>query len=315
MQKNGLAISKKEFLRLVEENVIPQLKKHEEERQKILKSQKRNILLLFLFPIVIFVTAIFNNPFLTYLSWFCGFAFFVVVIAWCLSNEVKEQLFTLDRKNELKILNVLKYLSNFDFKKNSTIKQLLKNANLFNKKYRSETDTFFSGCLHNTHFFVEEKILYTADHADDLFEGIVIAIPTTKKMSYKTIVQDTLFRNVNRTNYYKINRPNLQEIEIEDIEFMKEYSIYSANQIEARRLLTPIFIERVKKLKEIFNAKYMDIAFLDGYVLIALDTKKNMFETFLMNNSITDSSIFGQLYDEMEALSHLIKTLKIDNVK
>jgi hypothetical protein len=40
-----------------------------------------------------------------------------------------------------------------------------------------------------------------------------------------------------------------------------------------------------------------------------------MFETFLMNNSITDSSIFGQLYDEMEALSHLIKTLKIDNVK
>ncbi len=63
-------------------------------------------------------------------------------------------------------------------------------------------------------------------------------------------------------------------VKLEDIDFSKDFSVFSTNQIEARTILTPTFMERMKKLKEIFKSNHVDVAFFENIALFAIHTEK-----------------------------------------
>lgn len=149
-------------------------------------------------------------------------------------------------------------------------------------------------------FFLPQK--YKREKA---YQGIYIAIPISRKIKSHTLVfHKSLFRKL---------KVQFDSAEIEDPEFMKKYQILTQDQIEARCILTPVFIERLKKMAQSFRASAIDVAFFEGYALFQLKTRKNMFEPFSIFHKITNIDLFVKFYDEIESICEMINVLQIEN--
>ena len=68
-------------------------------------------------------------------------------------------------------------------------------------------------------------------------------------------------------------------INLEDIDFEKKWKVYSQDQIEARCLLNPKFMEQLKNVQKYFYGKKIDCSFWKNNLLIAIHTNEDMFET------------------------------------
>ena len=75
------------------------------------------------------------------------------------------------------------------------------------------------------------------------------------------------------------NGGKLSEVVLEDPLFRKKWDVVSSDQIEARVVLTPRFMERIKAVKTYFHGNRIDCSFFDDKILLAVYTTKDMFET------------------------------------
>ena len=300
-------IDKKTFMSMVERTIIPSLRPHERARLKLLR--------------------------LKYIMWFVSILIFILLN---LLNH-KYRFLVMKDHDELQVFFFISALpvayayakihSYVKKKKDSILPQcfsflgdlkmgqsiissntileskLLKNFN------HPKTDEEFSGRFADTTFSLSEKEITTdsGKNKKTVFKGIFIAIRMHKPIHGHTVIFNCSF-------FTKPSVSSLEKVEIEDPEFMNENYIYSNDQIETRYILTPAFIERLKALKMAFDTKRIDMAFFNGYALLALHCSHNLFETFTINRPVTDTQIFSTFYDEMLALKNLIETLKMDNV-
>ena len=69
------------------------------------------------------------------------------------------------------------------------------------------------------------------------------------------------------------------KVVLEGLSFMRNWRILTDNQIEARYILTPLFMEKMLEIKRLFHGKHIDFSFFNNKLLIAVHTRKNMFET------------------------------------
>ena len=70
-----------------------------------------------------------------------------------------------------------------------------------------------------------------------------------------------------------------QKVALEGLSFMRRWKILTDNQVEARYILTPVFMEKMLEIKHLFHGKAIDFSFFDKKLLIAVHTRKNLFET------------------------------------
>ena len=70
-----------------------------------------------------------------------------------------------------------------------------------------------------------------------------------------------------------------QKVTLEGIPFLQKWKVMTDNQVEARYLLTPAFMEKMLEIKRLFRGKHIDFSFFDHKLLIAVHTRKDMFET------------------------------------
>ncbi len=74
-------------------------------------------------------------------------------------------------------------------------------------------------------------------------------------------------------------RKKMQQVALEDVVFDKHWKVESTDQIEARYVLTPAFMERMLAMKKRFKGRKIEFSFWNNKVLIAVHTGKDMFET------------------------------------
>ena len=103
-----------------------------------------------------------------------------------------------------------------------------------------------------------------------------------------------------------------KNVVLEDPKFNKHYRIYSSDQIEARYFLTPAFMERFYNLEKIFKAKNIKCSFYEDRLIIAINTKKDLFEIGDLFKSVKDSKSIRQFYEEINSIFDVIDTLKLD---
>ena len=120
-----------------------------------------------------------------------------------------------------------------------------------------------------------------------------------------------LFENALTNRGIKYEHSAFQDVILEDVEFNKKYKIFSDNQIEARVVLTPAFIERFKNMKTAFKAKYIRAAFKDKKITIAVNAGKDL---FAMANLTKDTSAetFVELFNEILSVLQMIDALKLN---
>ena len=105
---------------------------------------------------------------------------------------------------------------------------------------------------------------------------------------------------------YKKRGLKLEKVLLEDIEFNENFNVNSDNQIEARYILTPDMMEKLKYLQsKIDNIKFLIV---DHYCFIGAEDL-NMFELkkFKNNNEV---AIFENLYDEIDIILKIVEEMK-----
>lgn len=103
----------------------------------------------------------------------------------------------------------------------------------------------------------------------------------------------------------------LEKVKLEDVDFDKEYSVKSENQVEARYLVTPSFMERFKNLKKTYNSKEVRCAFFDNKVIFAIYMDKNLFEIGSLFHPLSDTRQIEVFCNEISAIFDIIDEFKL----
>lgn len=134
------------------------------------------------------------------------------------------------------------------------------------------------------------------------FSGSVLVCEFYKKFSGQTIV-------ASRT----LNTRFLGEKEqMDDVFFRKEFRVFADDRVKARYLLTPAFMQRLRKLKEKFAGKMgLSAAFMDDKLYLFLNGAKNKFETTIFSPppSLEDAA---EIKNEILELLRIIDELNLN---
>ena len=119
---------------------------------------------------------------------------------------------------------------------------------------------------------------------------------------YEKALSAQALRNSTKTGYTAVN--------LEDVEFMRRYTVYSDNQVEARYVLTPMFMERLKNISLAFKAKYLRMSFKNNKMVLLAATNKDL---FMMGSAFKDSdkTTFDVMFAEICSVLGLIDELRL----
>ncbi|WP_367718259.1 DUF3137 domain-containing protein [Nitratireductor sp. GISD-1A_MAKvit] len=106
-----------------------------------------------------------------------------------------------------------------------------------------------------------------------------------------------------------------QRVALESLEFEGRFEVYSTDQLEARYLLTPRFMERIMDLTERFNNKKgVALAFSDSQLLVAIRIGANArrFEIGNVFHEVRDGAERARsLVAEIECITDIIEILNL----
>lgn len=169
----------------------------------------------------------------------------------------------------------------------------------------------FDDCLHGTYNGVELGISETEltyvtgsgkhRHSRPVFKGLFVCFKSFKKFQYRTIIKrETAFSLTGR-----------EKVSLEDPEFESLYSVISDDQIEARYLITPAFMNRMVELNKKGIGRMMTVSFEEDNVNIAISSSKDWFEIPLFKPA-TDIVNYRAIILELISIFSIIDTLKLD---
>lgn len=133
-----------------------------------------------------------------------------------------------------------------------------------------------------------------------IFKGLILTVPQLKKVKASLIVRDKKFS-------YTQNQG--QDVHLEDVEFNKIFKTSTDDQIEARYMLTPTFMEYLKKLHN--KNIIVTCCFQDEKIYIAIKTNKDMFEPPLFKSAL-DIQPYREVMEQLESVLKIIDVLKLD---
>jgi len=137
---------------------------------------------------------------------------------------------------------------------------LLSRFDFFEKKYRRKyhltTEDNIVGIYKNTNYHLAELEItkfYSEKYQIPIFHGYLTTIECKKKFNGNTVI--TYSSNLFFNFYYKIKYQlrGLKLTKLEDPEFNKIFRVYSTDQIEARYLLTPTFMDRLYRFASLYK--------------------------------------------------------------
>ena len=108
------------------------------------------------------------------------------------------------------------------------------------------------------------------------------------------------------------NIKDFNSVKLEDADFNKNYVVLSEDQVEARYLITPSFIDRFKELAKVYNAKHIRCAFYDDKVLFAINTNKDLFEFGSLFHTLLDVKYIENYYDEIKVIFDIVDLFRLD---
>ena len=155
----------------------------------------------------------------------------------------------------------------------------------------------------------------------DIFHGLFL-IADYKKIQYKTLLQSEFLGNLtSEFNMYYLNlRDNikLKKIEVQNFKFNKHFSVYGQDDIEARKILSPIILENLGNFAE-ENNMTIKLSFINNQVFIALGIGQ-IFEPDLrdvlplkkINLDLIEKDA-ERIYNEMTLISEIVKDLRLNS--
>lgn len=100
-----------------------------------------------------------------------------------------------------------------------------------------------------------------------VFRGQTVCIRFPKKFQGTTVVR----RDRGLFNFFQRWSTKLQRVGLSDARLERAFEVYSDDQVEARYLIHPVFMERLLELETSFKGQQLRCAFIDGDLIIAVE--------------------------------------------
>lgn len=139
-----------------------------------------------------------------------------------------------------------------------------------------------------------------------VFQGLLIECDFPK--SFKgttTVLSDRLLKGFRKG----------ERVRLEDPEFESRYDVFSDDQVEARFLLTPLFMERIKELDQTSNCVGLQMAFADDKLRLALRMSRDQFEIVSLRKSLVDKQQIKAVAEQICIIFDIVETLSLDNAE
>ena len=232
---------------------------------------------------------------------FAGIALAFVAGAWML-NSIKQST------KKVLISNITEFVG-WRYSEEPTRPPILpvwRNIELIPKFDRSTFEDEMTGAAHGADFVFCEVHLEREKRDSDgdrkwvtVFKGLLFEIDFHMEFLGKTVV----LRDAGLFNRKK--KKDMKRVGLVDPKFEKIFEAYGTDQVEARYLLTPDFMQRLVDLESRFQGKKSRFGFLNGKLYIAIEAP-NQFEAGSMFKPLVDTQRTQKILDEIGAIFDLV---------
>jgi len=108
-----------------------------------------------------------------------------------------------------------------------------------------------------------------------VFNGFLVEFDFHKNFNGETVITKD---HTVIGNFFSGFGKSGDRVKLEDREFEDEFEVHSTDQVEARYLLTPTFMERVLAFSRLSSVKQLQLAFKNGSIYMAIKRNGNAFE-------------------------------------
>ncbi len=186
----------------------------------------------------------------------------------------------------------------------------IEDSHIFPSFDTATADDCFFGTYQGVKLRVCEEILKVFGHKKRekvVFKGIAVEFEISKKFKGQTVVlKDAgIFNRLKKVEW-------LEKIKLEDPVFEELFEVYGSDQIEARYLLSPLFMERMIKLKDLYCGQSVQMSFLDNKLIIAIGTKMDMFEPFSFFKTNINKQKIDRVFEQFLTIFEIVCLLKLN---
>lgn len=156
--------------------------------------------------------------------------------------------------------------------------------------------------------FLEKKVRRDKrDEYDLVFRGLVARYAFPKRFAGRTVVRgDRGFLNA-----FGPAGAGGERVHLEDPRFEERFDVFSSDQVEARYLLTPAFMERLVRLADASDGP-MQAAFDGNDLLLVIDGRRGYFAQPSPWKDLRQSDHIRAFVEDIAFIREIAKTLKLD---
>jgi hypothetical protein len=147
-----------------------------------------------------------------------------------------------------------------------------------------------------------------------IFKGLFIQADFHKNFQGKTIVRpdtaEKAFGIIGRSLQKMGSTFDYPLVQLEDVEFEKEFVVNATDQVEARFILSTSMMQRLLELRKKFACP-VAASFVDSSMFLAISTTTNLFEP-KFGTSVLDESYLRQYYDQMALCASIVEDLGLN---
>lgn len=297
-----------------------------ELQSKIIKKNKTcNLITIIGLVVVLLITLLISLERKLGLQLFLFELFFELIFGLVISVIIKAIVNGRDisRFNkEYKSVFVLGVLKNnfenltYDFEDGFSEEQIRK-TRMFDTGDRFTSNDYISGSYKNIKFeqadvHIEERYEDTDKDGnkkirwETVFEGRIMIFDFNKNfMANMLVVSDGFPRDA------LLRNGKLSRVKMEDTEFNKQFSVYSDLEHDAFYILTPHFMEKMKKIHSELKCGIM-FGFLDNRLYVAVDNGLDSFEYNVLK-PIDEKEINNSIIKDIELITDFVNELNLDN--
>ena len=102
----------------------------------------------------------------------------------------------------------------------------------------------------------------------------------------------------------------LQKITLEDVIFNRIYDVYSDDEVEARFLLNPVFMEKLSRLKKLCGGQNIGVSFFVDNMVVMIESNGDAFQLGSIFSPIDNEEQFFRLYNEIITVIDLVEYME-----
>jgi hypothetical protein len=178
----------------------------------------------------------------------------------------------------------------------------LTSLNLLPKPDDKTFEDFFWGSRGTSDFSLYEATLTrgSGKNRRTVFRGQIFRVEFPRKFLGTTVV----LRDSGWLNAFECPK-GLEKVGLEDPHFEKIFQVFGDDQVEARAILTPTFMEHLVALEQAYAGENLRCGFEAGHLLIAIETPDH-FEIGGMFSSLVDKKRVERIAGDLRAVFNLI---------